>query len=378
MKIVILGPAHPYRGGIAALNERLAVELQKEGHEVKIVTFTLQYPGFLFPGKSQFADGAAPENLVIDRKINSVNPLNWLTVGRQLRREKPDLLIARFWVPFIGPSLGTICRIVRKNRRTKIIALTDNIVPHEKKPGDRLLTAWFLKACQGVVVMSKSVLDDLNTFDRRKPRRFGPHPIYDHYGKITSREEALRKLNLDPAFNYLLFFGLIRDYKGLDLLIEALGQPLLADLKIKLLVAGEFYTDEEKYRDQVKQLSLEERIIFYNQYIPNNEVENYFNAADLVVQPYKTATQSGVTQVAYHFNKPMLVTDVGGLGEIVPHEKAGYVVAPSPAVIAEAIRDFYTNNRKTFFENGVKEEKKRFGWDNFTRLFYELMEEIGK
>lgn len=378
MKIVILGPAHPYRGGIAALNERLAVELQKEGHEVKIVTFTLQYPGFLFPGKSQFADGAAPENLVIDRKINSVNPLNWLTVGRQLRREKPDLLIARFWIPFIGPSLGTICRIVRKNRRTKIIALTDNIVPHEKKPGDRLLTAWFLKACQGVVVMSKSVLDDLNTFDRRKPRRFGPHPIYDHYGKITSREEALRKLNLDPAFNYLLFFGLIRDYKGLDLLIEALGQPLLADLKIKLLVAGEFYTDEEKYRDQVKQLSLEERIIFYNQYIPNNEVENYFNAADLVVQPYKTATQSGVTQVAYHFNKPMLVTDVGGLGEIVPHEKAGYVVAPSPAVIAEAIKDFYTNSRKTFFENGVKEEKKRFGWDNFTRLFYELMEEIGK
>ncbi len=378
MKIVILGPAHPYRGGIAALNERLAVELQKEGHEVKIVTFTLQYPGFLFPGKSQFADGAAPENLVIDRKINSVNPLNWLTVGRQLRREKPDLLIARFWIPFIGPSLGTICRIVRKNRRTKIIALTDNIVPHEKKPGDRLLTAWFLKACQGVVVMSKSVLDDLNTFDRRKPRRFGPHPIYDHYGKITAREEALRKLNLDPAFNYLLFFGLIRDYKGLDLLIEALGQPLLADLKIKLLVAGEFYTDEEKYRDQVKKLSLEERIIFYNQYIPNNEVENYFNAADLVVQPYKTATQSGVTQVAYHFNKPMLVTDVGGLGEIVPHEKAGYVVAPSPAVIAEAIRDFYANNRKTFFENGVKEEKKRFGWDNFTRLFYELMEEIGK
>lgn len=378
MKIVILGPAHPYRGGIAALNERLAVELQKEGHEVKIVTFTLQYPGFLFPGKSQFADGAAPENLVIDRKINSVNPLNWLTVGRQLRREKPDLLIARFWIPFIGPSLGTICRIVRKNRRTKIIALTDNIVPHEKKPGDRLLTAWFLKACQGVVVMSKSVLDDLNTFDRRKPRRFGPHPIYDHYGKITSREEALRKLNLDPAFNYLLFFGLIRDYKGLDLLIEALGRPLLADLKIKLLVAGEFYTDEEKYRDQVKKLSLEERIIFYNQYIPNNEVENYFNAADLVVQPYKTATQSGVTQVAYHFNKPMLVTDVGGLGEIVPHEKAGYVVAPSPAVIAEAIKDFYTNSRKTFFENGVKEEKKRFGWDNFTRLFYELMEEIGK
>lgn len=377
MKIVILGPAHPYRGGIAALNERLAVELQKEGHEVKIVTFTLQYPGFLFPGKSQFADGAAPENLVIDRKINSVNPLNWLTVGRQLRREKPDLLIARFWIPFIGPSLGAICKIVRKNRRTKIIALTDNIIPHEKKPGDRLLTAWFLKASQGVVVMSKSVLDDLNTFDRRKPRRFGPHPIYDHYGKITSREAALHKLNLDPTFNYLLFFGLIRDYKGLDLLIEALAQPLLADLNIKLLVAGEFYTDEEKYRDQVKKLSLEERVIFYNQYIPNNEVENYFNAADLVVQPYKTATQSGVTQVAYHFNKPMLVTDVGGLGEIVPHEKAGYVVVPSPAAIAEAIRDFYANNRKTFFENGVKEEKKRFGWDNFTRLFYELMEEIG-
>lgn len=374
MKVVVLGPAHPYRGGIAALNERLAIAMKGEGHKVKIVTFSLQYPGFLFPGKTQLTEDPAPEGLVIERKINSINPLNWIRLGLSLRKEKPDLVIARFWIPFIGPSLGTICRIIRSNRHTRILALADNIIPHEKKPGDHALTSWFLHSVDGVVVMSKSVLTDLDRFDRSLPRAYGPHPIYDHYGLIFSREEALTRLQLDPAPRYMLFFGLVRDYKGLDLVIDAMKDPELQSLNIKLIVAGEFYADEEKYRGMVKNSGLEDKILFFNRYIPNSEVENFFNAADIVVQPYKTATQSGVTQVAYHFEKPMLVTNVGGLPEIVPHGEAGYVCNPEAGEIATALTDFFVNQRKQTFEENVRTGKLRFGWDRFTRLFYDLME----
>lgn len=376
MKIIISGPAHPYRGGIAAFNDRLAVEFIKEGHDVRIETFTLQYPDFLFPGKTQYSEDDPPPGLNIQRSINSINPLNWLKTGSRLKNEKPDLVISRFWIPFIGPSLGSINRIIGKNHQTKIIGLTDNIIPHERKPGDRPLTSWFIHSCHGIITMSESVLADLDTFDREKPRRIGPHPIYDHYGDLTSREIAIEKLELDPTCNYLLFFGLIRDYKGLDLLIEALSDKRLAEKKIKLLVAGEFYSNELQYRNQVRNLKLEDRIIFYDHYIPNDKVADFFNAADMVVQPYKTATQSGVTQIAYHFHKPMLVTNVGGLPEIVPHGKAGYVCKPDVYEIATAIVDFYLNNRKDSFETAVKKEKERFAWPLFTRLFYELMQEI--
>lgn len=375
MKIVIIGPAHPYRGGIAAFNERLAQEFITEGHEVRIETFTLQYPDFLFPGKTQFSDDPQPKGLKIKRTVNSINPFNWISVGKQIRREVPDLIVSRFWIPFIGPSLGTINRMIVGNKKTTIIGLTDNIIPHEKKPGDRPLTAWFLKSCDGIIAMSESVLGDLDTFDKQKPRRFGPHPIYDHYGEITTREEALQTLGLDPDFNYLLFFGLIRDYKGLDLVIESLADERLTNKKIRLIVAGEFYANEKKYRDMVKSLQLENEIIFVDKYIPNGEVSSYFNACDMVVQPYKSATQSGVTQVAYHFCKPMLVTNVGGLPEIVAHQKAGYVCEPEPGSITEAILDFYGQKRKSSFEDFVKKEKERFAWRHFTRLFYELKKE---
>lgn len=375
MKVVILGPAHPYRGGIAALNERLALAMGRDGHNVRIITFTLQYPGFLFPGKTQFTDDPPPAGIIITRKINAINPLNWIRTGISLRKERPDLVIARFWIPFIGPSLGTICRIIRKNRHSLILGLADNIVPHEKKPGDRMLTAYFIHSSDGIVVMSKSVMDDLDGFDPNKPRKYGPHPIYDHYGRIYGREEALRNLRLDPGYRYMLFFGLVRDYKGLDLVIDAMKEPRLKHQNIRLIVAGEFYSDREKYLDKVKKSALEEQVLFFDRYIPNSEVEDFFNAADIVVQPYKSATQSGVTQVAYHFNKPMLVTRVGGLAEIVAHGRAGYVCQPEAGEIAEALHDFFSNDRKKTFETYVAAEKQRFGWDHFTKLFYDLKEE---
>lgn len=372
MKILILGPAYPFRGGIAAFNERLAREFIQEGHDVSIETFTMQYPDFLFPGKTQFSEDPPPPGLEIRRSVHSINPLNWVKTGLRLKEERPDLVVVRFWIPFIGPSLGSICRMIRSNGHSMIIGLTDNIIPHESKPGDPILTSWFINSCDAIVAMSDSVLADLDRFDLKKPRRCGPHPIYDHYGELMPREVALNHLNLDPKYNYLLFFGLIRDYKGLDLLIRALASQKSGDHNIRLLVAGEFYSNEDKYRQLVSDLGLENTVIYTNKYIPNEEVRFYFNAADMVVQPYRSATQSGVTQVAYHFNKPMLVTHVGGLPEIVPHGKAGYVCSPDADEIAGCIDDFYSSNRKASFEAHVVEEKKKFSWDRFTRLFYDL------
>ncbi|PIF06252.1 MAG: glycosyl transferase family 1 [Draconibacterium sp.] len=375
MKITLLGPAHPFRGGIAALNERLAKQLHSEGHEVNIISFTVQYPGFLFPGKSQFSDFDASFEFPITREINSVNPLNWLKIGRKIEKTCPDIIIVRFWLPFMAMSLGTICRQIRKNKHTRVIALTDNLIPHEKRPGDRILINYFVNSVDAFIAMSASVLKDIERFDAQKPKKLTPHPIYDHYGKIEKREVALQKLNLAPEYRYILFFGFIRDYKGLDLLLKALADSFFKKNKIKLIVAGEFYTDEEKYTRLIQELGIAEQLILKTDYIPNSAVSNYFNVADIVVQPYKSATQSGVAQIAYHFNKPILVTDVGGLAEIVPHMKVGYVVLPDENKISDALKDYFADNRKTTFEKNMAEEKKRFNWDNMTKTIYSLVNE---
>lgn len=376
MKITILGPAHPLRGGIAALNERLAKQLATEGHDVNIVSFSLQYPKFLFPGKTQFSDDTVVFSFPVTAEINSVNPLNWLKTGRKIQKAQPDLVIVRFWLPFMGMSLGTICKLVKKNRHTKIISVVDNIIPHEKRPGDKFLSNYFIKNVDGFIAMSKSVLNDLTLFDAKKPKKFSPHPIYDHYGKIESRETALQKLNLDGRFSYVLFFGFIRDYKGLDLLLHAFADEYFVQNKIRLIVAGEFYADASKYLKLIEYLNIQDKVVLKTDYIPNSEVENYFNAADIVAQPYKSATQSGVTQIGYHFNKPMLVTDVGGLSEIIPNGRAGYVVPPDAAEIRNALIDFFSNNRAANFIENVKKEKERFGWNKMTQTIYSLCEKI--
>lgn len=376
MRITILGPAHPLRGGIAALNERLAKQLVAEGHEVNIVSFSLQYPKILFPGKTQFSDDKRSFIFPISSDVNAVNPFNWFQVGNRIKKSKPDLLIVRFWLPFMGMSLGTICKTVRKNGHTKIISIVDNIIPHESRPGDKFLSNYFIKNVDGFIAMSKSVLNDLTLFDKKKPKKFTPHPVYDHYGEIESRETALEKLNLDTDFRYILFFGFIRDYKGLDLLLEAFADSFFVKNKIKLIVAGEFYADEAKYLKLINELKLEEQVILKTGYIPNPEVQNYFNAADIVAQPYKSATQSGVTQIGYHFNKPMLVTDVGGLSEIIPHGKVGYVVPPQKIKIKNALKDFFKNNYAGLFSRNIIEEKKRFEWNKMTETIYELFKEL--
>ena len=368
-KIKIIGPAFPYRGGIATTNERLAQEFVSLGFDVDIETFTLQYPSFLFPGKTQYNLKSAPENIAIKRTINSINPFNWLSVGKRIRIEKPDLVIIRFWMPFFAPGLGTIAGLIRKNRHSKIICLADNIVPHEHRPGDRLLTNYFIQRIDGLIAMSKSVLEDARTFSENLSLGYCPHPIFDNYGKRLSFETAKQKLKLDIHTKYLLFFGFIRDYKGLDLLINAFADERLRKFPVKLLVAGEYYSSPEPYLDLIRKNNLEDLVVLRTDFIADEEVNLYFSAADMVVQPYKSATQSGVTQIGYHFNKPMLVTNVGGLSEIIPDGKIGYVVEPESQKIADALVDFYENERIDEFEKNVVEEKKKFSWSNMVNTF---------
>jgi glycosyltransferase involved in cell wall biosynthesis len=361
-----VGPAHPYRGGIAAFNERLARQFQEEGHQVEICTFTLQYPGFLFPGKTQYSDSPAPEDLAISRKINSINPLNWILLAKKIRKQQPDIVLFRYWLPFMAPCFGTMARIIKKNKHTRIVTLADNILPHEKRFGDTALTRYMVSGSDAFVVMSKEVLADLRRFTTTNPAVFSPHPIYDLYGDIIPKEEARRNLHISQDQKVILFFGFIRRYKGLSLLLKAMNYEQVRKHHVKLLIAGEFYGNEDSYKDLMKHYNVEQDLILATKFIPDSEVKNYFCAADVVVQPYLSATQSGISQMAYHFEKPMIVTNVGGLPEIVPDGKVGYVTEVKSGSVADAIARFYDEDKEAEFTTNVRLEKLRFGWDKMT------------
>jgi glycosyltransferase involved in cell wall biosynthesis len=363
-KVIIIGTAYPFRGGgMSTYNERLARAYQQRGDDVTIFTFSLQYPGFLFPGKTQYSTDPPPEGLDIKVVINSVNPFNWFSVGYKIKRLKADLIIIRYWMPFMAPCLGTIARIIRRNRHSKVIAITDNIIPHEKMPGGNLLSHYFVKSCDGFVAMSRAVLNDLNKFDTVKPRVFSPHPLYDNFGASVSENLAKKTIGLEEDTKYILFFGFIREYKGLDLLIKAFADERFRQLPVKLLIAGEFYIDGKPYLDLIEELGLKEFIVLRTEFIENHEIVNYFCACDIVAQPYKDATQSGVTQIAYHFEKPMLTTNVGGLSEMVPDGIVGYVVNPIVNEISDALLRFFIENKEKEFSANAALEKKRFSWE---------------
>jgi D-inositol-3-phosphate glycosyltransferase len=364
MKCIIVGPAFPLRGGIANFNEALAVAFNERGISCSIISFSLQYPSFLFPGKTQLESGNAPENLEIKSLINSINPLSWFKAAAHIRKEKPDFVIVRYWLPFMAPCLGTIARLVRKSCR--VIAITDNIIPHEKRVGDSMLTRFFVRSCDAFVAMSKSVLDDLSLFTSNTHKYYSPHPVYNIFGEKAGKEDSRRILNLETGDRYILFFGFVRNYKGLDLLLEAMADEELQTERVKLIVAGEFYEDQASYMSIIKKHQLEDKVILKSDFIPREAVKYYFCASDMVVQPYREATQSGVTQIAYYFERPMLVTRVGGLAEIVPHGMVGYVTDVDAGSIASSIADFYRNNREAAFVANIQTEKHRFSWKGFT------------
>ncbi len=334
---------------------------------MEMYTFTLQYPGFLFPGKTQFTNDPAPAGLTISRKINSCNPFNWIKVGNQIRNKKPDMVVFAYWMSFMAPCFGTIAKQIRKNHKTRCIGLIHNMIPHEPNVLDKYLPPSFVKQMDGFTTLSHAVIKDIDQFDKHnKPKSWAPHPIYDHYGELIDKIEARKQLGLSADGKYVLFFGFIRDYKGLDLLIDAFGDLRLQDMGVRLLVAGEFYGDPQPYLNRIRSLDISDIVILHNDYIPDNKVNLYFRACDIVAQPYKTATQSGVTQVAFHFECPMLVTNVGGLPEIVPDGKIGYVVNPDAQDIADALVRYYKENKEEEFTAGVREEKLKYGWDRMT------------
>lgn len=362
-RVFIIGPAHPLRGGLATFNQRLAAEFSAQGASCSIVSFSLQYPSLLFPGKTQYTTDAAPENITIEPLINSVNPYSWVQVGRYLQKQKPDLIVVRYWIPFMGPALGTILRLVKRNKYTKVICIADNIIPHEHRPGDALFTRYFLKSCDGFITMSEKVLSDLRLFEKQKPAQLVQHPLYDNFGQPVSKEAARTFLGLNATQKIVLFFGFIRKYKGLDLLLRAMAHEVLKKSSIKLLIAGEFYEDANDYLQIIKQNNLENAVILRTNFIPDSEVRYYLCAADAVIQPYRAATQSGVTPLAYYFQKPMVVTNVGGLPDLLPNGKCGIVCEPDPQAIAEAIVDFYKVG-EAYFIPCLKTEREKYSWAN--------------
>jgi len=374
--VVIVGPAWPLRGGLATFDQRLAREFLAEGYECPIYSFSLQYPGFLFPGTTQYSTDAAPEGLTIHTRINSMNPLNWLSVGRELRRLRPDIIVVRFWLPLMGPALGTILRQVRKNKHTRIVAITDNVVPHEKRPGDIPFARYFLNSCDAFVTMSEKVMTDLRVFQPSKPARQVAHPLYDNFGapiSVAAARQALRNKGVAIGDNdrVLLFFGFIRRYKGLDILLEAMADRRIGELGIKLLVAGEFYEDAAPYREQIARLGIADRLLLQTDFIPDSEVRDYLCAANAVVQPYRNATQSGVTPLAYHFERPMIVSNVGGLPALVPHEKVGLVAEPEPTALADAIGRFFVLG-ESYFLPALRSEKEKYSWSRLVETLLDL------
>lgn len=395
-KIVIIGPAYPLRGGLATFNQRMAKQFNDEGHECRIFSFSLQYPSFLFPGTTQYSTEPAPADLKIISRINSVNPINWIRTGNELKTLRPDIIVVRYWLPFMGPALGTILRRVKKNKHTRIVAITDNILPHEKRPGDIPFTRYFLKSCDAFITMSKKVMSDLRKFEKMKPAKQVLHPLYDNFGSPILKEEARRYLEIPEASYILLFFGFIRRYKGLDLLLDAMAilkekrkvsieppTPRLTNSSLPtpysritphLLVAGEFYEDDKPYLDQIEKLGIKDDLILKTNFIPDNEVKYYFSAADVVIQPYRNATQSGVTPLSYHFNKPMIVTNSGSLPDLIQHEKVGLVCEPDASSIAAAIQR-YIELGENYFLPHLRNEKQRYSWSELTKTVFELANE---
>lgn len=374
LKIAVVGPAHPYRGGLASIMETMSREYQSRGYTVHIHTFTLQYPKLLFPGKSQTVATPPPADLNIRRTVSTINPLSWWRVGRELCRGQYDIVLMKYWTPFMAPCFGTIARLARRNPQTRVICQIDNVEPHEHHLTDRVFNSYFLGSVDGFIYMSEQVHGELKRYTSA-PALFSPHPMFEHFGERVDREEACRRLGLDPALRYAMFFGLIRDYKGLDTLLDAWAG--FRREGHKLIVAGEFYASREKYISQIERLGLTDDVILHDFFVADADVKNYFSAVDCVVLPYKSATQSGVTQICYNFCTPVIVTRVGGLAEIVPDDRVGYVAEPTVDGIRDALERIYEGDNLTRFTQNMAVERTRFSWgamcDRIEELYSSLI-----
>ncbi|WP_233993481.1 glycosyltransferase family 4 protein [Salinibacter altiplanensis] len=362
MRIAVVGPMHPYRGGIAHFTEMTVTGLADRGHDVRPVTFSRQYPKLLFPGETQYEPESEVPPAVRDapRPLDSINPVSWFRTGLYLRDQTPDAVVFQYWMPFFAPAYGVIARGLRRHYGIPSFAVVHNALPHERHFGDALLSRFFLCACAGHVVMSDAVATDTRRLAGADASLEQiEHPVYERFGESVPNDEARAALDLPDDAPVILFFGFVREYKGLHVLLEALPDVLGDRPDLHLVVAGEPYDDPERYRRLVRAHDLGARVHWHDDYIPSSDVPTYFGAADLVVQPYVSATQSGVAQIATHFETPMVVTDVGGLAESIPHEEAGFVVPPeNPDALAAAITRFFREDWAEELTDGVRKRKR--------------------
>ncbi|MBK8501185.1 MAG: glycosyltransferase [Saprospiraceae bacterium] len=366
---VIIGPAYPLRGGLATFNHRFAEELNNSDLHTIIYTFKLQYPSFLFPGTSQLDFEQNYNDLEIRPRINSLDPFNWRKVAGEIVALNPDIVICRYWLPLLAPCLGSILKLVKKKCNAKIIGLVDNLIPHEHRPGDKVLTTYFMSSIDYFVVLSEKVRQDIASFKVNKPIIKLPHPVYDSYGESVSKEESRDRLGLEHQSTYLLFFGFVRPYKGLDLLLKALADPVLTDSSVNLIIAGEFYEKIDRYKQLIESLKIGQRIRLCPGYVPNQEVKYYFSACDLVALPYRSATQSGIAPIAFNFGKPVLTTNVGGLPETVREGINGFVSDPRPESIAQGVKRFLDSHQRNLFSKNILSSNHLYSWSAFTRVF---------
>lgn len=372
MKIVLIGPAYPLRGGIAHYIALLYRHLSKR-HQVDVVTFSRQYPRLLFPGKSQEERDGVDVAIPTEQLIDSINPFTWLSAARRIASKKPDLLIFKYWLPFFGPCFGFISRQVKNKTGAKVLFICDNVIPHERRPGDVVFTRYAFSAVDYFLVQSSSVQKDLLSLWPTATWRFAHHPIYEIFGEAIPKSEARRTLGLSDE-RVILFFGYVRRYKGLQTLLKAM--PLvLKTMRVKLLVVGEFYDDESAYQTLIRDMNLQDHITVKSDYVPNDEVKLYFSACDVVVLPYSSATQSGIVQIAYQFDRPVIATNVGGLPEVVLDGKTGFLVPPDdPERLAEAIVRFYREEREDEFVANVRVEKKQYSWDRLVEVIEDFVQ----
>ncbi|MDE3056983.1 MAG: glycosyltransferase [Bacteroidota bacterium] len=370
MKILILGTAYPLRGGIAHYNALLFSHL-KERHDVSLISFKRQYPKIFFPGKTQEEKGDPGIPVKSEALMDSVNPLNWIRVGLKLRKSNADVVIFKYWLPFFGPCLGTICALIKWRTTARVMAICDNVIPHEHRPGDAALTKFAFHFVDAFIVQSDTVEKDLLSLIEQPRYKKVPHPVYEIFGKNIPKEEARRRLNISDE-NVILFFGYIRAYKGLHVLIDAM-KIVKKSLRAKLLVVGEFYDDEEHYRWHISDAQVRDTVDVVSDYVPNEKVGEYFSAADVVILPYLSATQSGIAQIAYNFGKPVIATNVGGLAEVVADGVSGIVIPPNdPLLLAKAIWKFYGENLEAKLSSGAAAEKKKYSWDAMVKAIEQL------
>ncbi len=371
MKIVIVSPAYPLRGGIAHSAGLLYKELSKN-NDVTLITFKRQYPNFLFPGKSQTESVEASDRISTEVILDSINPFNWNYTAKQIINIKPDLVIFKHWLPFFAPCYGWIAKKIKKDSKAKLLAVCHNIIPHEKRIGDKTLSKYFLKKMDYFIPLSDQVKKDLYLFIKNPVYKLLPLPVFSLFGEKVDKEEAKKSLKLTDE-KIILFFGFIRDYKGLDVLIEAFS-IVRKEMDVKLIVAGEFYESEEKYLNLISKYHLENFIILKKDFIPISEVKYYFSVSDAVLLPYKSATQSGIVQVAVNFCIPVIATNVGGIGEVIEDGKTGYVVEKeNPTMLARAIIRFYNEGKEKEFSLNMSSLKEKYSWQNFVKGMFELI-----